>query len=313
MSITKFNSVQKERIKRLEPALKIAATNGDVDSAKKILLDLKGIYLSTGNTAKFSLAKNRLFEAAMESGNLTYAIDGLEAIRKHTNNKTRVYLEATTLLAICYLRKNVIDKAEPLIKQVLINTEVIKSVEKRDEFKKLIVARFDEEAALYSLKDSFQEDFKLEEIADEASNLANKLTERELYINIGKTIPESAKNILSRVDSFSKKQLSFTPRLLLDSPITAGDNEKIGKTVFSSIKRVIYRSICDKKSANYKSYHGYSVTAIKSYLTLTIAEIFTKLSISIKALLISIIAIIIKLGLDTYCEHNKPTNIMDIR
>lgn len=313
MAISSLSKVQKERIKRLEPALKEAAANGNLSLAKQIVVDLKGIYLATGNSAKFGLAKNRLFEAAMEAGELTFAIEGLEGIRKSCNNNTRVYLEATTLLAICYLRKNILSETEPLITEVLTNDHVIKSPEKRTEFRKLVIERFNEETTLRSLKSDVVDEYTLEEIEATAINMANSNSETEIYKNIGQFVPDSTKNILSKVDAFSKKQLPSAQRLMLNAPITPADAEEIGKTVYASIKRVVYGSLCDKKNSNYKSWHGSSATALKTGVTVVVAEVFSKFSIGMKAVLVSVIAIILKLGIEIYCDFNKPINVMSIR
>lgn len=314
MAVQKFTQIQKERLNRLEPALKKAVSTGDLNLIKSIIMDLQNIYLPTGNEAKLLMAKNRWLEVEMDQGNLTIAERGLLGIRAKANKKTRVYLEATTLLAICYLRSNELMKAEPLIKEVLTNDSVIKSEENRQKFRRLIIERFDEEAVLYAIKSERIQDIisDTDQITLEATNLANKFTSDELYENLGFKIPKAAKDILSRVDMFAKKQLPTAERLKLPSPTLNHEDKKVGKTVFSSIKRSVYKSICDKEGDLNKRINT-GLTSLQATLTVVVTELFTRLNIGIKILLVNTIAIIMKLGLDVYCDLYKPTDIMELR
>jgi hypothetical protein len=313
MAVEKYNSIQKERLKRLEPALKAAVNRNDLKLIKTIISDLQLIYLSTGNEAKLLMAKNRWLEVEMDQGNLVTAERGLSGIRIKANNNTRVYLEASTLLAICYLRSNELDKAEPLIKEVLINDSVIKSNEKRQEFRKLVIDRFDEEAILYAIKfENNEQPGDLKDIENEALNLSNLNSTEKLYENLGYNVPSSAKNVLSRVDTFAKKQLVSAERLRLPSPTLSHEDSKVGKTLFLSVKRVLYKSLCDKEGDLNKRVSA-GITSVQATLTISITEIFSTINIGIRFIIVNVVAIIIKLGLDVYCDMYKPIDIMDLR
>ena len=84
-------------------------------------------------------AKAWLFEAAMEADDLETARLGFIGIRKKTQEGTRTYLEATALLAICYLRKNRLDLAEPLIAETLKRERNIGSEARRRRFIRNVV------------------------------------------------------------------------------------------------------------------------------------------------------------------------------
>ncbi|WP_345949983.1 hypothetical protein ABDD95_00725 [Mucilaginibacter sp. PAMB04274] len=314
MAVEKFTLIQKERLGRLEPALKKAVLRGDLNSIKSIIIDLQSMYLATGNEAKLLMAKNRWLEVEMDQGNLVTAERGLIGIRIKANNKTRVYLEATTLLAICYLRSNTLEKAEPLIKEVLTNDTVIKSPERRLDFRRLVIERFDEEAVLYAIKSERISELisDTEMIMSEAVNLAGTYSTDKLYENLGLKIPKIAKDILSRVDTFSKRQLPSAERLKLPSPTLSHEDKKVGKTVFSSIKRNLYKSLCDKEGDINKKINT-GLLSIQTTLTVAVTEVFNKLNIGIKIFLVNVLAIIIKLGLDVYCDMYKPVDVMDLR
>jgi len=315
MAIQSLSLAQKEKIKRLEPALKRAALNGNINSAKSIINDLKDLLISTGRGTKLMELKCYLFEAYMESGDIDFAVAGFIGIRTKTNKNTRTYLEATALLAICYLRKSDIDQAEPLIKEVIKNDKVIKSEGRRILFRKYIIERFDEEGTLFAIKGQGYDDLDPKEIQDEAGAIIQRFNEEEIFIKIGENVPENAIGILFRIDDFSKKQLPSAERKLLPSPKDALNKEKVGKTLFSSIKRTIYKSICDPESELYKAWYnnGFKIVLNKYYIGSAVSSAFVNLGISIRALAIYITAMIIKFGLEVYCEKYKPEGIMDMR
>src|SRR5262245_23460823 len=110
-----LTQVQKERLSRLEPALREAAGRGDHSAAKGFAADIQPVLRRTGHETRLMQAKNWLFEAALVAGELDTAKAGFIGVRAKTNSKTRVYLEATALLALCFIREGVLDKAEPLM------------------------------------------------------------------------------------------------------------------------------------------------------------------------------------------------------
>ncbi len=51
----------------------------------------------------------------------------------------------------------------------------------------------------------------------------------------------------------------------------------------------------------------------KKYLALSVSAALSGMSIGIKALGVSATAILIKVGVETFCERFKPTGVMDAR
>ncbi len=204
MNPPKLTEQQKERLKRLEPALKAAALVGDLERAKSLVVDIQNVLRPTGHETRLMQSKNRLYETAMNAGQLDFAIQGFVGIRLKTHKRTRVHLEATTLLAICYLRKSQIDNAEPLISEVLKNDKVISSAKRRAEFRKLVIQRFDEEGTLFALKSESREHMDEDEIEKEAGLIVATKGEDEIYKALGLSVPDYAINILFRIDDFQR-------------------------------------------------------------------------------------------------------------
>lgn len=311
----KLTDKQKERLQILEPKLKIAISEKNLETAKRLVVDLQTVLRKTGHLTRLLQSKNRLYELALEMSELGFAIRGLEGNRKLVSDRTRLYLEATSLLAICYLRKEDLEKAKPLIKEVLHNDSVIKSERTRAKFRKEIIDRFNEETALYSLKNKDQESYTDDELESEVIRLVTKKTESEIYLSLGKSVPQRTKYLLFQVHEFSTKQLPSAERFALPSPEEKIKDKEVGKTVFQSVKRVLYNSLCDPESEIYQVWfkNGMGMVLNKNYIRGAVIAVFTGLGIGIKMLTASVIALIMKFGLEVYCEKYKPMDLMELR
>jgi len=311
----KLTAKQKERLRVLEPKLKLAIADRELETAKRLVVDLQSVLRKTGHLTRLVQSKNRLFELALELNELNFAIRGLEGNRTLVSDRTRLYIEATALLAICYLRKEEIERAKPLIKEVLHNDSVIKSDRTRTKFRREIIDRFNEETALYSLKNKEQEQFSEEELEEEIIKLITKKTESEIYLSLGKSVPQHTKYLLFQVHEYSTKQLPTAERLALPSPNEKIKDKEVGKTVFQSVKRVLYNSLCDPKSEIYQVWfkNGMGMILSKNYIRGAVIACLANIGIGIKMISASIIALIIKFGLEVYCEKYKPTDLMELR
>jgi hypothetical protein len=312
--MNKLTEIQKQILWELEPQFTSALNNKQLSFAAKILTQIKNLLLPTKHEARLMLYENRLFEAHMDNSSYKSAINGFSSIRQRANKRTRLYLEASAMLAICYLRTKEVDKAEPIIQEVLKNETVITSPSRRFSFRERIIERFNEEGILFSLRGEGQDILNINDI-DKNILTTMHLSVEEVLQSIGESVPANSTNILCRIDDFSKKQLPSGERRLLSPPIKQNDKEKIGKTVFSSIKRTLYNSICDPNSDTYKAWYnnGLQIVLDKKYITSAVVTLFAGLGIGIKALAISVAALIVKFGIEVFCNHHKPSGIMDLR
>jgi hypothetical protein len=115
-----------------------------------------------------------------------------------------------------------------------------------------------------------------------------------------------------RIHAFSGKELPHEERKLLPAPEEIIEEKALGRTVFSSFRRVIWRSLCDSDSDIYKAWftNGLSLVLNKKYLGTAVTAAMGGLNIGIKALAISATALIIKMGIETYCLTYQPKGVM---
>jgi hypothetical protein len=306
---------QKQRLKILEPQFRKAIVQMNLESAKTIMHDLQDVLRPSGHMIKLIQHKNKLYELAIEKGEFEVALAGLKSHREILSDNTRLYIESTALLAICYLRMQMIEEAKPFIKEVLLNDKVIKTVQKRKIFRSEIIERFNEEVILCSLIGGKKEQFTEDELEHEVVKIVVEHNVQETFEMIGKLTPKAAKEMLFLVYDYSTKQLPSAERLALPSAEQKVKDQEVGKTVFNSIKRVIYNSLCNPESDIYKTWfnNGMQIVLSKGYLRTTILSCLLTLGIGAKMLIAYVVALITKFGIEVYCEKYKPTDLMSIR
>jgi len=310
-----LNEKQKERLKILEPKLDTAIRQRDYQTAKNLVLDIQNILRPTKHFVRLSQSKNKLYELAIELNDFEFAITGLLSTRQILSDNTRIYLETTSLLAICYIRMQEIEKAKPYIKEVLTNYTVIKSERTRQFFHLEIINRFNEEVALSSLKSINKPEYDEEELEKEVIKIIQNLSEQEIFTQIGQASPKSTKDLIFLVYDFSTKQLASNERLALPGPEQKVKDAEVGLTIFQSVKRVLYNSLCNSESDIYKTWfkNGMQLVLSKGYIRSAVISCLVHLGIGIKMIAASIIALITKFGIEVYCEKFKPVNLMDLR
>ena len=306
---------QKNKLKGLEPALRLAASRKDYEQAKKITQEIQSILRPTGHETRLMQAKNYLFETALETGKIDTAISGFVGVRQKTAKSTRLYLEATTLIAICYLRKKDLKSAKPYMIEAFKYEKNIKSPSKRTEFKIGLAKKFDEEALLSSLATGSTTAFNIDQVQYDAGELIRTKHEDEILEMLGSSVPESALDFTKEVHKEATYFLSHEEKLLLPSPESFGQKKKLGKGILSAFQSVIWKSLCDKDSEIYKMWFTNGIQAVldKKYLTVAITGALSGLSIGTYAIAVYLTALLVKLGIEVFCETYTPTSIMKMR
>ncbi len=253
----------------------------------------------------------------MEAGELDTAELGFIGVRKKTARGTRIYLEATALLAICYLRRDRLDLAEPLIAETLRREKSIGSEARRRKFIRSVVKRFEEEGALTSLKGCGDEPLDPVQVQSSAGKMIQTMTDDEVFATIGRSLPKKTVAYLLKIDEFARGQLPSAEVRYLPLPEELVKDSELGRTVFSSIRRVLYRSLCDPESDVYKAWFNQGLMTVldKRYFAIAVAvsTAFSGMGIGIKALGVSATALLIKVGIEVFCDRYKPTGVMDVR
>ncbi|OEG74041.1 hypothetical protein BEL05_20405 [Shewanella colwelliana] len=306
---------QKNQLRVLEPKLRLASVRRDFEECKNVTAQIQGLLRPTGHETRLMQSKNWLYETAMEVGKIDYAIRGFIGVRQKASTSTRLYLEATSLLAICHLRKSDLEKARPFMVEALKCEKNIKSESRRSDFKISLAKRFDEEALLSSIATNVCEDLNVDKIQEDAAKLIQTKHEDEILELLGSNVPEGALDFIERVNAESKNLLTYEEKLMLPSPATFKQKKKLGKGVLAAFQTVIWQSLCDKNSDVYKIWFTNGLQAVldKKYLTTAIVGALSGLKIGIYAIAVYLTSLLIKMGIETFCNVYQPNNLMALR
>lgn len=315
MSLPRLSNEQKRQLSLLEPSLKLAAARRDLEECERLTAYIQNVLRQTGHDARLMQAHNWLFETAMEVGKLDYAISGFLNTRKKASKSTRLYLEATALLAICHLRKSSLNDAKPYMVEALKCEKNIKSDIRRSDFKVSLAKRFEEEALLASMASEVAEDMNLDKIQEDAAKLIQTKHEDDILQMLGANVPESAVVFMTKVNDESKKLLTYQEQLKLPSPANFQQKKKLGKSFLSAFQTVIWQSLCDKNSEVYKMWFTNGLQAVldKKYLTTAIVSSLAGLKIGIYAIAVYLTTLLIKIGIEVFCNVYEPNNLMALR
>lgn len=308
----KLTAHQLRRLRELEPSLREAVRAAGYERAKTVTAYIQELLRPTGHETRLMRAKNWLFECAMEADELDTAISGFIGVRGKMDARTRVYLEATALLAICYIRQGRFNKAEPLIREALRRDANISSPRRRVQFKKKLIARFEEEGLLQSVSGIGSDSLDPESVYRNAGNLVRTTPENDIMTKLAESLPPGALHYLLKIDQFSRKQLPADEKKLFPPPLDPNKKREVGEKLFSSFKRVLWRSICDPNRAVYKMWCEKGLMAVwdKKVIAVAVASVLVERRILIYYFAVAITALIIRFGLDLYCERYKPEGIM---
>jgi len=306
---------QRTVLAHYEPKLQAAALKGEYEKAKEYAAHIIRELKNTPHQTRLLQNKLWLFEAAMEAGHVEMAISGFTEIRKRTNIGTRVHLESVAFLSICHIKSRRPDDATPFINYVLNNTNHIATEQKRLRFKMAYIKRLEDEALIANVSGSGKIHDTPAEIETEAGKLIAKHNSDEILAILGESTPTHAFEYLKKVHDISKKQLPYQERIGLPTPPNKGENANIGKRVLASLGRVLWRYLCDKDNEINKVLfvEGLKGVLNKHLLGFSIISAFNGFEVGNKIIAVSTTALIIKIGVDVFCEEYRPEKLMDTR
>lgn len=305
-----LTELQKSQLRKLEPKLKECVKTGDIKRAKSIAAKIQALIKPTGHTTRWMQNTNWLCECALESGDIAFAMQRLEGVRAITNENTRTHLEATAILAFCYIRDNKIDEAKVLVKDVLDRINNISSAKRRRQFHKRFLNRIEEECILSGMAEDISVSFDTDRIQEEAIKLQH-FDKNGLVIFLGNALPSRSISLLEGVREFAIKQLPPADRKFLPTPKQARHPIKLGKRAYAALKRVTWRAVCDPNDEIYKAWSdGLSIVYDKNWITFAIIAACKSWNITTTMVVISLVALAFKMGAKTFCETFAPESIM---
>ena len=298
----------------LERKLAKAVDAGEPDRAVALAARVQELFAPNRHHHRLLRAKLSAFESCLDANRWQYAESGFLGIRRSAGKSTRLYLEASVLLAVCYLRKKEIPEAKQVTREVLKRLNNIQSDRKRQQFQRRVIDRIEEESVLASLLDTQVDPLNAREIQEAAERLAERSSDREIYTLIGDSLPTRGLSLLREVRAESVKQLPSADRKMLPAPSEAAEPPSIGKKAFAALKRVSWKTLCAKDSPVYKLWSKRIPKVFdQGYFSAAIVTTFGDLRIGIPLIASGLVALAMRYSAEEFCEIAKPKGIMTSR
>src|ERR1700722_1059697 len=301
---------QTAKLAETEPALRMCVRSADFEKAKALVADIQPMLRSTGHTTRLLQIKNWLYECALEAREVGFATLGFEGTRKLAGYGTRIYLEATAFLAICYLRQGNLEKAKFHVREAIDCVSNIQSGRRREQFHKRYFARIEEECVLAGMVEERPGTIDVTALQDEAVKLLAK-SEDELVEMLGANLPGHSVQLLLDVDCLYHAQLPAPDRNLIPAAKSKPGVRELGRKVGAAVKRVAWRAVCDPESDLYKGWlKNLEYVYNGKVLVGALAAALGSWKITAFGFVVAMTAYIIKVGAAVFCEAFAPECLM---
>lgn len=311
MTATKLPKDILDELRLLEKALKKAVAQQEPEAAIEIASQIQRFFVHDRSHHRLLRAKLWAYEACVDVNRLTYAEPGLIGVRKLSNPNTRLYLEASALLAVAQLRQKKLSEAKKLITEVIGNINNITSDRTRHQFQKRFIERIEEECIFAELIGSGDGPLDVKEVEAKAIFLIQRNSDDEIYKLIGNSVPTSSLILLSDVRNYSILQLPAPDRKLLPAPEKAQEPKNIGRTTFALLRRIAWKTFCKADSPIYKLWSKKVPKVFNDgYFAAAVVATMSDFRIGVPILASGLAALAMKFTAEEFCELAKPKGLM---
>ena len=311
MAIVKLSEAQLTTLRKFEAELKQAVSSAEPDTAIEAAAKIQGLFEFDRSHHHLLRAKLWAFEACVDANRLPYAERGLIGVRRLASSNTRLALEAGALLAVVLLRQKKTQEAKKIVKDVIENINNISSGRTRHQFQKRFINRIEEECILAELIGTAEGSMNMEEIQAKAVLLIQRNSDDEILRLIGNSIPVASINLLTDVRSYSILQLPAPDRKLLPPPEKAQEPKSVGKTTFTVLKRIAWKTFCKSDSPIYKMWSKKIPEVFnQGYFSAAILSTFGDFKIGLPLVASGLAALVMKYSAEEFCSLAKPKGLM---
>lgn len=311
MATTKLSKKMLLELRPLEEKLRKAVAEQEAETAIEAATCIQALFGADRSHHRLLRAKLWAYEACVDANRLTYAESGLIGIRKRSNSNTRLYLEASGLLAVTQLRQKKISDAKKLIKEIIDNINNITSDRTRHQFQRRFIERVEEECIFAELIGSGDSPLDVKEIEAKAIFLLQRNTDDEIYKLIGSSVPMPSVTLLSDVRNYSILQLPAPDRKLLPAPKKAQEPENIGRITFALLRRIAWKTFCKPDSSIYKLWSKKIPKVFNDgYFAAAVVATMNDFRIGVPILGSGLAALAMKYTAEEFCELAKPKGLM---
>lgn len=311
MPLKKLTQDQLAQLSPLETQLKRAVASAEAETAIELTGRIQVLFGTARSHHRLLRDKLWMFEACLDDNRLEYTESGLVGIRKLSNPATRIYLEASSLLAVCVLRQKRSPEAKKLIREVIASINNIASDRTRHKFQKRLVDRLEEECILAELIGTGTDKLDQDEIEARAILLVQRNSDDEILRLLGNSIPVAGIKLLGDVRNYSINQLPEPDKKLLPSPETVQNSTHIGKLTFAILRRIAWKTFCKPSSPIYRLWSQQIPKVFnEGYFSAAAISAFSNFRIGLPILASGLVALAMKYSAEEFCALAQPRGLM---
>lgn len=312
--MTKLHEDQLAALRPLEARLREAVGQAESEKAVEIAGKIQGLFPNNRKHHRLLRAKLWAFEACVDANRLSYAETGLIGVRKLASPSTRLYLEASALLAVALLRQKKVADSKTIIREVINNINNIESDRTRHQFQKRFISRIEEECILAELMDTGDGALDASEIEAKAILLIQQNSDDDILKLIGNSVPSRGLRLLSDVRTYSIQQLPPPDRKMLPPPEKAEQPRNIGRTTFALLRRIAWKTFCKPSSPIYKLWSKRVPKVFnEGYFSAAVVTALGDFRIGVPLIASGLAALVMKYSAEEFCELAKPRGLMIAR
>jgi hypothetical protein len=309
--MTKLHEYQLTTLRPLEASLRKAVAQAEPETAIEIAAQIQALFPDDRSHHRLLRAKLWAFEACVDANRLKYAETGLIGIRKLSAPSTRLYLEASALLAVSLLRQKRIVDSKIIVREVISNINNITSDRTRHQFQKRFISRIEEECILAELIDTGDVVLNAKEVEAKAILLLQYNSDDEILTFLGNSVPTDGLRLLSDVRTFSIQQLPPPDRKMLPSPEKAEQPKNIGRITFALLRRIAWKTFCKSTSPIYKLWSKRIPKVFdEGYFSAAAISALGDFRIGLPLIASGLAALAMKYSAEEFCELAKPKSLM---
>jgi hypothetical protein len=306
-----LHEYQLNALRPLEADLRKAVAQAEPEAAIEIAGKIQALFPDDRSHHRLLRAKLWAFEACVDANRLSYAETGLIGVRKLASPSTRLYLEASALLAVSLLRQKKITDSKKIIREVITNINNIVSDRTRHQFQKRFISRIEEECILAELIDTGEGALDASEVEAKAILLVQRNSDDEILKLIGNSVPAAGLRLLSDVRTYSIQQLPPPDRKMLPPPDRAEQPKNIGRTTFALLRRIAWKTFCKPSSPVYRLWSKRVPKVFnEGYFSVAVVTALGDFRIGISLIASGLAALAMKYTAEEFCELAKPKGLM---
>lgn len=298
-------------LRKLEPQLRAQVRAADLIGVEATIRRIQALFINDRDHHRVLRAKNWYYQCLLEHGKAEDAKAGLEAVQQRSKVGTRVHLEATALLAVCYLRLQMIDRAKASLRVVVKRLNAIGSETRRRQFQERLLMRIDDELILSQLIGRNEGTLEPEEMQREAVRWHQTKSPEQIYALIGNLLPPSTPFLIDDVRRFATLMLPWADQKALPPPRDAIPKETVGRKTEAALKRIGWRTLCAEDSSIYKMWKERVPKVFsEGYFAVALTTTLAQWRIGIPQLGVGILAIAMRYGCQEFCDTFRPDGLM---